>query len=486
MLELSISSVTCDVVTLRDGFTLNARGLGSLFIYAAWQLAIDHGERFAIFDVNANLGTCQLDDAKDLVEDSVAFIEFTPSMQQVVAEVAHSGQAKFFVSSAHPRCVDGKPSKNPRYLQTRSDLLNAREIYLLEMSTRLHRRIPPRQPVHTPVNAVLPGRRNNPSEPASQIRALCVYNPIHYMELPELFMEFICSMTGKSPSTTGAGSEGALTKGPFNALPPIIDLNNALVSYLLCGHDGFVTAAGFVGPQVRVDHDISLLVPEVWCRMSAAERDPTFLMKEHFLEKCEDFDFEGRRVLAGRLGYRITARFVHAFLGRIFNHPHAIFSEEMLRPELQDLRVFVDGVDNIVSTQKRVAQLYFDDGSVHQACPPLKALLHVMLYDHWEGKNLAHPELRALFTREALLGSDWYAARLKAKQQVDQALWSRHVDYLQRFLKKTSHADEAVRLGIHDRLAPARAAAKRVGSPEYLQQLQGTLGVEPIERYMDR
>ncbi len=26
-------------------------------------------------------------------------------------------------------------------------------------------------------------------------------------------MEFICSMTGKSPSTTGAGSEGALTKG---------------------------------------------------------------------------------------------------------------------------------------------------------------------------------------------------------------------------------------------------------------------------------
>ena len=31
-------------------------------------------------------------------------------------------------------------------------------------------------------------------------------------------MDFICSLTGKSPSTTGAGSEGALTKGPFNAL----------------------------------------------------------------------------------------------------------------------------------------------------------------------------------------------------------------------------------------------------------------------------
>ena len=56
------------------------------------------------------------------------------------------------------------------------------------------------------------------------------------MELPELFMEVTCSMTGKSPSTTGAGSEGALTKGPFNALPPIIDLNNALVSFILTGH----------------------------------------------------------------------------------------------------------------------------------------------------------------------------------------------------------------------------------------------------------
>jgi hypothetical protein len=84
-------------------------------------------------------------------------------------------------------------------------------------------------PLYTPVNAVVPGRRNNPPDPAAGIRSLAVFNPIHYMELPELFMEFISSMTGKSPSTTGAGSEGALTKGPFNALPPIIDLNAALV-----------------------------------------------------------------------------------------------------------------------------------------------------------------------------------------------------------------------------------------------------------------
>ena len=126
------------------------------------------------------------------------------------------------------------------------------------------------------------------------------------------------------------------------------------------------------------------------------------------------------------------------FFGRIYNHPHAIFGEEMLRQELQDMKIFLDGIDNIVSTQKRVAQLYFDDGSVERACPPIKALLHVMRHDHWDGKDLADPELRELFTLESLLASDWYATHLKAKQQIDRVLWSRHLDYLQRFLKNLS------------------------------------------------
>ena len=46
------------------------------------------------------------------------------------------------------------------------------------------------------------------------------------------------------------------------------------LSLLVTGHEGFVTAAGYVGPHVRVDHDISLLIPEIWCRMTAEERDP--------------------------------------------------------------------------------------------------------------------------------------------------------------------------------------------------------------------
>lgn len=428
----------------------------------------------------SNFEPLNLEQARELVKDSIGFNLFTPPMQRLIRDAAETDGCQYFVSSAHPRIVDGKPSKNPRYLQIRPDLLNRRAGYLAEMSTRLHRRIPPGKPVLTPVNAVVPGRRNNPPDREAGIRPLAVFNPIHYMELPELFMEFICSMTGKSPSTTGAGSEGALTKGPFNALSPIIDLNNALVSYLLTGYDGFVTAAGHLGPHARMAHDISLLIPEVWCRMMPAEREPKFLIQNQFLERCEDFDHDGRTILASRLGYRITRRFVRTFFGRVFNHPNAVFTDEMLRPELQDKAVFVDGMDNIVSTAKRVAAHYFNDGSVDEACPPLRALLHIMKDDAWEGKTLASPEVRAMFTREHLFSSRWYAARLEAKQAVDVRLWSRNVEYLEEFLKKSSHAEEAERLGITERLERGRSELKRVGGGDYLKSLKGTLGAHPI------
>ncbi|HEY1716663.1 MAG TPA: hypothetical protein VGH42_00015 [Verrucomicrobiae bacterium] len=419
--------------------------------------------------------------ARELVEDAIGFYQFTEPMQKLICEIAETGQPEFFVSSAHPRLVDGKPSKNPRYLQKRPDLVNPRESYLAEMAARLRRRVPLDKPLHTPVDIVLPGRRNNPSEHG--IRSLACYNPIHFMELPELFMEFICSMTGKSPSTTGAGSEGALTKGPFNALPPIIDLNNALVSFILTGHHAFVTAAGYVGPKFRVDHDVSLIVPEVFCRMSPEERNPQFLIANHFLEKCEDFEHGGEKILASHLGYRINARFVHAFFGRVFNHPHTVFTEAMLKPELQDMEIFTDGLDNIVATQKRVAKMYFDDGSIAQACPPLKALLHIMLNDEWDGNHLDYPEFRKLFTRENLLASDWYAMRLAAKQKIDQKLWRRYVEYLSQFLRKTSHADVAENLHIAGRLARASETLEAVELAAYLKKLSCSLGAEPIRDY---
>ena len=128
--------------------------------------------------------------------------------------------------------------------------------------------------------------------------------------------------------------------------------------------------------------------------------------------------------------------------------------------------------------------MYFDDGSIAQACPPLRALLEIMLHDQWIGKGLEHPEFRMLFTREYLLASDWYAARLAARQSLERKQWRERVEYLDRFVKRQSHADEATRLGIADRLQRARKNLEEVDSPAYLKKLSGTLGTEPIGPYL--
>lgn len=399
--------------------------------------------------------------ARAIVDHIVEFDKYTPPMKELIGNFVAQRPTDWVVSSSHPRMVDGKPSKNPRYLQKRPDVSNPRDTYLAQVASRIYRQIPADQPLHFPVSAVLAGRRGNPADTTSGVPPLAVYNPIHYQELPELFMDLISSLTGKSPSTTGFGSEGALTKRPFNALPPVIDINNALVSAILTGYAGFTSAAGFAGPRIRVDHDISMLVPELWCRMSVEERSPEFLIANGYLERIDDFVFENRTIPASRLGYRITLRFVDRFLGRIFETPNAVFPEEILRPEKQDLAAFSAGVDAIAEAQQRVAQEYFDDGSVEAACPPIKALLHIMARGHYEGKTAADAAIRGLFSRESLLSSGWYRLRLLTKQERDIALWRRH-------LAVDSNSDYA------------RRQLERASSPGYLDSLVGTIGADPF------
>jgi phosphoenolpyruvate carboxykinase (diphosphate) len=410
--------------------------------------------------------------ARALVDHVVEFDRYTEPMKERLAGFLRDPLADYVVSSAHPRVVNGAPSTNPRYLQPRPDLTNPRDSYLAEIAARLEREIPAARPVYQPVNAVLAGRRNSPADPKAGTPPLAVYGPVHYQELPELFMDFIASLTGKSPATTGFGSEGALTKGPFNALWPVVDLNNALVSAIVTGYAGFTTSAGYAGPNFRVDHDVSLLVPEIWCRMRVHERDPEFLKAHGYLEQVCDFGVDGRRVLASRLGYRITELFVDHFLGRIFETPDAVFPDQMLRPEKQDLAQFAAGVDAIVETQTRVALQYFQDGSVDAACPPLKALLHIMAHGSYEGRSVDAPEIRGLFAREAMLGSDWYRERLVMKQERDVALWTRHVAALE-----AARVNES---GNGAALEEARLQLARVSAPAYLRELEGTIGADPF------
>jgi hypothetical protein len=152
----------------------------------------------------------------------------------------------------------------------------------------------------------------------------------------------------------------------------------------------------------------------------------------------------------------------------------------MLKPELQDLEVFVDGMDNIVATQQRVAQHYFNDGSIEMACPPLKALLHIMRENQYEGRDINDKSIRRLFTRESLLASDWYRARLQHKQQVDIRLWERHVRDLENYLHRHAHDEETSHLHLEDRLDDARMKLNQVRAPEYLQHLEGSIGAQPI------
>ncbi len=433
----------------------------------------------------SNYQPLEREETKEMERDAIRFNNFTPLMRDTLVAFNRESTPEYVVSSSNPRLVDGKPSANPRYLQTRLDLEDERTTYLSEVGAKLYRRLPDTAQAPFPVSAVLPGRRNNP--PQEKIRSLAVYNPIHFQELPELFMDFIASLTGKSPSTTGAGSEGALTKGPFNMLPPIIDLNNALVSYLVTGYEAYTSSAGCVGPKCRVDHDISLLIPEIWCRMSPFERRSEHLIENGFLEPCLDFNHEGKLVQASRLGYRITREFVQAFGGRIFGNPQSVFPDFMLRPELQDLDTFVDGVANIVETQQRVALNYFEDGSVDMACPPLRALLHIMAHGEYEGKDYKDPEIRALFTRASLEESDWYRERLDQKVANDIALWDKHKAYLEKYMADPRNSDLKGRLNVEALHEELDSKLEFVKSQAFRDRMNGSLGVDPsLFRKLDK
>jgi len=426
----------------------------------------------------SNFEPLTIDDAKSIMEDAIGFDKYTTPIKRLIEDVVKEGDCQYFVSSSHPRIFEGKPSKNMRYLQNRPDLVNHRAKYLAYVGTRLFRKIPVDKPVLFPVNAVLSGRRNNP--PEKGIRPLAVYNPIHYQELPELFMDYICSLTGKSPSTTGAGSEGALTKGPFNALLPIKDLNSALVSFILTGYDGFSSAAGYIGPKYKVDHDISLLIPEIWSRLRRDEREPKFMIENGYLEKVEDFEYNGQTIFASRLGYRITGKFIRTYFGRVFENPDAVFNDEMLRPETQGLDCFVDGVNNIVEAQKRVAEQYFKDGSYESAAPQLKVLLNIMAYGNYEGKSIDDPELRNMFTYEYLVTSDWYHDRLLNKQLNDIALTQKNIKYLSSILEKSNKLTDEAKIDINNKIHVLEDKLKYYKSAAYLKYLEGFIGLDAI------
>lgn len=168
--------------------------------------------------------------------------------------------------------------------------------------------------------------------------------------------------------------------------------------------------------------------------------------------------------------------------GRVFENPNVIFPEDMLKPELQSLDQFADGIMNIVEAQQKVAESYFRDGSINSACPPLKALLHIMAYGNYEGKTLNSKEIREMFTYGYLINSEWYKARLLSKQQSDVSMFAGHIRYIERILREDHNLSQEIQNDLHNKLIKLKEHYEYVCSYDYAKHIHGTIGRDIIRK----
>jgi hypothetical protein len=267
-----------------------------------------------------------------------------------------------------------------------------------------------------------------------------------------------------------------MTKGPFNCLSSVYDLNNALLSFILTGYSGFLSAAGYVGPNFKVDHDITYLLPEIWSRMTADERNPQFLLGHGYLEHCKNFEYNGRTVPMERLGHRITRKFIRIFGGRMFNFPDAIFSDRMLHPETQDIDTFVCSMDTIVDAHRRAALLIMDNAAFEDAIPPLRALLSIAVHGQWEGMTLTDEKFRKMFTRGSVIGSDWYTTRLKKYQVAQIDHLTKGLERVRNFNASNKSKEGQLEANFAKRENAISMELEFARSGSYLQKLVGTIG----------
>lgn len=287
------------------------------------------------------------------------------------------------------------------------------------MRKRLLNEIPFTEPVVLPVNVYVPGRRLNTIDKKNPaVKPLSVYGPIHYQPIPYLMLDWLASLSGKSPSTTGSGSlEGALTKGPFNNMLMSIDLNYACLALILGTEPVLTTAAGFVGEKLKVEHDITLIIPEIITRMTLKELNIKYLIAEGSLEKIPDMEHNGKKVNSSILGYRITSKFVKRYFARIFDYVDGLFTTEHLKPELQSMENFAVGVDFIYSNIKQCVEDYYKDGSYEELIPPMKIMFDIVKNGSHNGMELKDEKFLQMFEREEIMKQPWYKQRLVQAQR---------------------------------------------------------------------
>ena len=135
-----------------------------------------------------------------------------------------------------------------------------------------------------------------------------------------------------------------------------------------------------------------------------------------------------------------------------------------------------------MTTHERVARAYVKDGTISLAIPPLRALLEIMarrVHVRRAGR-LESPEFRAMFTRESVLASAWYAERLAAKQAAASGRAAAGLAAIEKFVTTPGNEEPTARLGMDARVAAARAEVERLSGPQFAEQLVGTAGSTPL------
>jgi hypothetical protein len=99
-----------------------------------------------------------------------------------------------------------------------------------------------------------------------------------------------------------------------------------------------------------------------------------------------------------------------------------------------------------------------------------------MAHGNYNGMTEKDAAFRALFSRDSVLASDWYKARLAAKQKRDETLWARHRTALEQFIASKLDRQE---IKWRTRLCAVSQQLDRVRAAGYLHELAGTIGLEP-------
>ena len=149
--------------------------------------------------------------------------------------------------------------------------------------------------------------------------------------------------------------------------------------------------------------------------------------------------------------------------------------EDFLKPELQDEAIYADSYEFITQTDKGVASNYIADGTVEGACPPLKALLHIMAEGSYNGMTQYSPEFRDMFKPENVLNSDWYKERLAMRQTVEANKLKKNLAYLKENMTiKPKIADQIAKT-----IKETEEELAYVESPQYLVDIDGSIGTDP-------